>query len=42
MLEQVRTREAGGAAGSDGSGKFPDLGGNSAFFLFFKLIVRFS
>lgn len=34
MLEQVITREAGGAAGSDGSGKFPDLEENSAFFSF--------
>lgn len=42
MLEQVRTREAGGAAASDGSGKFPDLGGKSAFFLFSYLIVTFS
>lgn len=37
MLEQVRSRETGGAAGSDGSGKFPDLVGNSGFFSLFFL-----
>lgn len=44
MLEQVRSRETGGAAGSDGSGKFPDLGGNSGFiYLFiFYLMVKCS
>lgn len=37
MLEQVRSRETGGAAGSDGRGKFPDLGGNSGCFFLFSL-----